>query len=150
MQRTRSAGDGPWIEPASFVAVDRPAGQIVGVILLTLLPGGDPCSWDSFYWGEAPPPPDLLARRAGQPHLTWIFVSPMEAGTGIGSLLLARCVRALRELGYADLWSTFVVGNDSSLLWHWRSGFRLLPYPSSRRRMLQVFQQKKFEQQETE
>jgi L-amino acid N-acyltransferase YncA len=142
LRRTRTGHDGPWLEPASFVAVERTEGKVVGVILLTLLPGGDPCDWDSYYWGETPPPPDLLARRAGQPHLTWIFVSRMEAGNGIGSHLLAAAVRALRELGYAELWSTFVVGNDSSMLWHWRNGFRLLPYPGSPRRMQQVFHQK--------
>jgi hypothetical protein len=26
-----------------------------------------------------------------------------------------------------------------SLLWHWRNGFRLLPYPGSRRRMMEIF-----------
>jgi hypothetical protein len=45
----------------------------------------------------------------------------------------------LRQLDYAELWSTFVVGNDSSMLWHWRSGFRLFPHPGSRRRLLQDF-----------
>ena len=139
LRRTRSGGDGPWIEPASFVAVERSVAKVAGVILLTLLPGGDPGDWDSYDWEKSPPPPDLLARRAGQPHLTWIFVSRMEFGNGIGSLLLAAAVRALRQLDYAELWSTFVVGNDSSMLWHWRSGFRLLPHPGSRRRLLQEF-----------
>jgi L-amino acid N-acyltransferase YncA len=134
LRRTRTGGDGPWIEPASFVAVDKTQGQVVGVILLTLLPGDDPSDWDSFYWGEAPPPPDLLVRRAGQPHLTWIFISRMKFGNGIGSLLLAKSVSALHGLGYGELWSTFVSGNDSSMLWHWRNGFRLLPNPASRRR----------------
>jgi hypothetical protein len=134
LRRTRTGQDGPWMEPASFVAVERAQAKVVGVILLTLLPGGDPCDWDSYYWGEAPPPPDLLVRRAGQPHLTWIFVSRMDAGHGIGSLLLGAAVRALLDLGYTELWSTFVVGNDSSMLWHWRNGFRLLPYPGSMRR----------------
>jgi hypothetical protein len=26
-----------------------------------------------------------------------------------------------------------MLGNHSSMLWHWRNGFRLLPYPASRR-----------------
>ena len=139
LRRTRTGQDGPWIEPASFVAVERAEARVIGVILLTLLPGGDPCAWDSFYWSETTPPPDLLARRAAQPHLTWIFVSRMEAGNGIGSHLLAAAIRSLRELGYTELWSTFVVGNDSSMLWHWRNGFRLLPYPGSVRRLQPKF-----------
>jgi L-amino acid N-acyltransferase YncA len=58
----------------------------------------------------------------------------LEAGRGIGSALLAASVRVLKAEGYHHLWSTFVSGNDSSMLWHWRNGFRLLPYPGSRRR----------------
>ena len=41
---------------------------------------------------------------------------------------------ALRELGFTSLLSTFLAGNDSSMLWHWRVGFRLLSYPGSPRR----------------
>jgi hypothetical protein len=32
--------------------------------------------------------------------------------------------------------STFLLGNESSMLWHWRNGFQLLQYPGSRRRPL--------------
>src|SRR5579875_2543111 len=73
LTHTRSGGDGPWIEPASFVATDGEAGPAIGAILVTLLPDGDPSSGRSYYW-EQPPPPDALARRMGRPHLTWIFV----------------------------------------------------------------------------
>jgi GNAT superfamily N-acetyltransferase len=129
---TRSGGDGPWIEQASFVATEGEGGQEIGGILLTLLPEGNPAGWDSYHWKE-PPPPDALARRIGRPHLTWIFVSPYFAGQGVGTLLLSAAVRELLALGYKQLASTFLIGNDSSMLWHWRNGFRLLPYPGSRR-----------------
>ena len=33
----------------------------------------------------------------------------------------------------AELASTFLLGNESSTLWHWRAGFRCLPYPGSMR-----------------
>ena len=137
--RTRTGGDGPWIEQASFLAAgedDRPDGAI----LVTLLPDGDPCDWDSYYW-SAPPPPDCVARRLGRPHLTWVFVTPLEAGQGVGTALLAAAVRALLGLGYAELASTFMVGNDSSMLWHWRNGFRLLTHPGSPRALAERWRQ---------
>ena len=40
-------------------------------------------------------------------------------------------IRSLLELGYTELISSFILGNTSSMLWHWRSGFELLPYMGS-------------------
>ena len=51
----------------------------------------------------------------------------------MGTALLAAAVNALLTMGFQQLLTTFMVGNDSSMLWHWRNGFRLLPYPGSRR-----------------
>jgi len=133
LEHTRSGGDGPWIEQASFVATDGDARPDAGAILVTLLPEGDPSGWHSYHWNE-PPPPDALARRLGRPHLTWIFVSNLHAGRGIGTLLLSAVVHELLAMGYRQLASTFMNGNDSSMLWHWRNGFRLLSYPGSWRR----------------
>ena len=133
LMRTWSGGDGPWLRQASFTARDE--GRILGSIWITLLPDGDPTDWDSFYWRE-PPPADCVERRLGRPHLTWIFVAPLRAGQGLGTALLAASLRALGELGYSQLASTFMLGNDSSMLWHWRTGFRLLAYPGSARRFV--------------
>jgi GNAT superfamily N-acetyltransferase len=133
LAHTRNGGDGPWVERASFVATDR--GGAVGAILVTLLPPDDPTDWDSYHWREAPPA-DAVARRLGRPHLTWVFVSPFDAGRGVGTALLSAAARELLALGYTELASTFLLGNDSSMLWHWRNGFRLLQYPGSRRRPL--------------
>jgi GNAT superfamily N-acetyltransferase len=132
LERTRKGDDGPLVPSASFVA--RDGDRAIGMMCVTLLPDGDPTDWDSYYWRE-PPPADLVERRGGRPHLTWVCVSPPLAGRGIGTGLLAAAVRGLLDLGYAQLHSTFVLGNDSSLLWHWRNGFRLLPYPGSYRLM---------------
>lgn len=132
LERTRSGGDGPWIEAASFVMGE--ADQPVGAIFVTLLPAGDPCDWDTYRWKE-PPPPDAIERCLGRPHLTWIFVAPMYAGRGTGTALLGAAANALLRLGYRELLSTFMIGNDSSMLWHWRNGFRLLSYPGSVRRL---------------
>jgi hypothetical protein len=132
LERTRTGGDGPWIEQASFVAVEDE--KPTGAILITLLPEGDPTAWGSYQWLD-PPPADCIARRLGRPHLTWVFVSPWEARRGLGTELLAASVNALLALGFKQLLSTFMIGNDSSTLWHWRNGFRLLPYPGSLRRL---------------
>jgi GNAT superfamily N-acetyltransferase len=129
LEQTRGGHDGPWVEQASFVA----EGPLVGAALVTLLPDTDLTGWDSFHW-EQSPPPDCIARGLGRPHLTWIFVAPTHAGRGVGTALLHAAGRALLGLGYVDLATTFLVGNDSSMLWHWRAGFRLLPHPGSRRR----------------
>lgn len=134
LERTRAGGDGPWIDAASFIATSSETGQPVGAILLTLLPTGDLGDFESYYWDE-PPPEDAITRRLGRPHLTWIFVSPLQVGRGTGTLLLTAAVRELRALGYDELVSTFMIGNDSSMLWHWRCGFQLLAYPGSVREM---------------
>ena len=131
LERTRTGGDGPWIERASFVTTE--GGEAGGAIFITLLPAGDPSDWDSYSWPE-PPPADAVARRLGRPHLTWVFVSPWLSGQGLGSTLLAAAVHALDGMGFKELVSTFMIGNDASMLWHWRNGFRLLAHPGSMRR----------------
>jgi len=133
LERTRTGGDGPLIEKAGFVAVDNRhcPGSRIGTILITLLPEGDPTDADSYYWQE--PPPDYIQSGQGRPHLTWIFVSPLEMGKGVGTALLTAAGNALLNMGFTQLWTTFISGNDSSMLWHWRNGFRLLAYPGSRR-----------------
>jgi GNAT superfamily N-acetyltransferase len=132
LEHTRTGNDGPLIADASFVACT--GERVLGANLITLIPSGDPASWDSYTW-DNPPPADCLERRLGRPHLTWIFVVPQRAGRGVGTALLAESVRVLLCLGYNELASTFLQGNDSSMLWHWRCGFRLLSYAGSRRRL---------------
>lgn len=132
VQRTFAGDDGLLALPACFVALE--GERIIGAIIITLLPGGDPLEWDSCRWQEAPPA-DLWQNTRGQPHLTWIFVGPWHQGTGVGTQLLRVAVRVLGEQGYATLWSTFLLGNESSMLWHWRNGFTLLPAFLSKRRM---------------
>jgi L-amino acid N-acyltransferase YncA len=53
----------------------------------------------------------------------------------VGSALLGAATDALLALGYRELASTFLLGNDPSALWHWRNGFRLAGRPDSWRRM---------------
>src|SRR5581483_11900941 len=101
-------------------------------VLVTLLPEGDLEEFYSARWRE-PPPADCVERRMGQPHLTWIFVGPWHARHGVGSALLDAAVGSLWDLGYRHLVSSFLLGKESSMLWHWRNGFRLLAYPGSPR-----------------
>jgi GNAT superfamily N-acetyltransferase len=132
LRRTAAGGDGPFVGAASFVA--RESGQPVGALCVTLVNDGDPRDYDGFAW-EQPPPEDCLERRLGQPHVTWVFVVPAKKGRGVGTALLAASVEALRGLGYERLYSTFVLGNDATLLWHWGHGFQLFPHPGSHRLM---------------
>jgi GNAT superfamily N-acetyltransferase len=132
LAQTRRGGDGPWVELASFVAEDD-EGRPLGAALVTLLPLRDPTDWDAYHW-SSPPPADCIARRQGRPHLTWIFVDTQRAGQGVGTALLGAVAGTLVEMGFSVLLSTFLVGNDSSMLWHWRAGFQLLSYPGSPRR----------------
>jgi GNAT superfamily N-acetyltransferase len=132
LEQTRRGGDGPYIAAAGFVGLG-PGGQLIGGVLPTLLPDADPSEWDSYCWPE-PPPADALEQGIGRPHLTWIFVIPGSVGRGVGTALLHAAAGALLRLGYTQLASTFLVGNDSSMLWHWRNGFQLLSHPGSRRR----------------
>jgi GNAT superfamily N-acetyltransferase len=133
LEFTRSGGDGPLIAPASFTAIER--GFLIGAILVTLLPEMDPADWRAYHWEEAPPA-DCIARRLGRPHLTWIFVASLFAGHGVGTALLQAAARQLLALGFRQLSSTFLPSNDSSMLWHWRNGFRLLAFPGSMRPVL--------------
>ncbi len=113
LERTRAGDDGPVVEPACFLAEHAGrADQVDGVVLITLMAAG----------GSSP-------EGVGRPHLTWIAVHPWRLGRGLGTALLTSAATALRGLGYVELASTFLVGNERSALWHWRQGFRLLPDP---------------------
>lgn len=133
LTQTRSGEDGPLIGRACFVAEDE-QGRALGAVLVTLVPKEDPEGLGGLVW-EKPPPEGCVERCEGWAHLTWVFVSHFSAGHGVGTALLAAAVRELLAMGYEDLLSTFLAGNVSSMLWHWRQGFRLLAYPGSFRRL---------------
>jgi GNAT superfamily N-acetyltransferase len=133
LKSTREGRDGPLIRPACFVALDQSRARPLGAILVTLVPPVDLDDFWSLAWKE-PPPAGCIERREGHAHLTWIFVAPLRVGHGVGSALLNHAVAGLRTLGYSELISTFLLGNESSMLWHWRNGFELLSYAGSLRR----------------
>ncbi|GIW80111.1 MAG: hypothetical protein KatS3mg105_1918 [Gemmatales bacterium] len=130
LRHTQSGGDGPWIRQASFIA--GCSGELFGAILVTLLPPESLLGFAHSRWQQVPPL-DCIQRRLGIPHLTWIFVSPWHAGRGIGTALLQTACQELVKMGFRQLLSTFMSGNESSMLWHWRNGFRILSDSASDR-----------------
>ncbi|MBX3438408.1 MAG: GNAT family N-acetyltransferase [Planctomycetaceae bacterium] len=136
LERTETQGSGPVLADACFAAWGRLPGHdacVMGGLLTTLLPQGDLERFDDPTWTE-PPPSDAAAERWGRPHLTWIFVDPWITRNGVASAMLDHAVNALFDMGYRELASTFLLGNESSTLWHWRNGFRLVSYVGSPRR----------------
>jgi GNAT superfamily N-acetyltransferase len=124
LDQTRIGGDGPLVDPACLAAEDG-RGGLLGAALVTLVPNEVPSTWAQLPWGD---PEEMLqtVRGSGFPHLTWIFVAPSHARHGVGTRLLAGVARQLLALGHPGLLSTMLVGNDVSILWHWRNGFKLL------------------------
>ena len=122
LDKTRYGGDGPFISGASVVLASLGDDSPVAAALITLQTGYDP---DQF---------DIPAPGGTLPHLTWIFVPPTMARHGLGTVLLDSVVNSLLRLGHATLASTFLLGNESSTLWHWRNGFRLVGFLNRPRR----------------
>lgn len=134
LNRTWKGEDGPLISQASFQAKLAKGDNLLGAVFVTLIPPGSLTDWQGCHWDQ-PPPEDAIEKRLGHPHLTWIFVDPWLAGRGVGTHLLIAAVNGLLKLGYDQIFSTFLYGNESSMLWHWRNGFQLLAYPGSWREM---------------
>lgn len=130
--RTLTGEFGRLVDTASFVAMESDEPQ--GAILITLLQAGDLEAFDDPRWKEIPPE-NPLESRWGRPHVTWVFTAPNAARRGLASALLDRATAALLQMGYSELASTFLLGNEPSVLWHWRNGFQLKSYVGSPRRM---------------
>jgi hypothetical protein len=108
LSESHQGAEGPLVESACLAATRKSDDGVVGATVITL------------------PPAHAVYGAEGLPHLTWIFVGPWHARCGVGCALLDEAVRELLKLGYTKLASTFLLGNDSSTLWHWKAGFRLL------------------------
>lgn len=132
IDRTRAGQDGLLIPDATILVRREGDQRLMGACLLSLTPAGPLDDFSSPLWSEAPPEKPI-AERWGRPHLTWIMVSPVFARQGIATQLLGQAVAALRQLGYRELSSTLLTDNLPSLLWHWKSGFRLVALPGASR-----------------
>lgn len=130
IERTLSGQDGPLVSDASMVLRSEKTGALTGAILVTLIQAADLSNFTQEAWLSRPPE-DALTQGWGQPHLTWIFVHPQYARQGVGQRLLSASLGVLINYGYANLVSTFLLGNNPSLLWHWKVGFRLISHVSS-------------------
>jgi GNAT superfamily N-acetyltransferase len=135
LEKTRDGRDGALIPTACFIAVDSETDHCIGASLVTALAK----TRDEEL--------DRLAVNGVLPHLTWIFVAPMLTRHGVGSALLDSTVNELIKLGHRTLASTFLLGNESSVLWHWSNGFRLLSYLASPRRYLRPRRSARLESQ---
>jgi hypothetical protein len=128
--KTLNGDDGPLIEAACFQAFsERMKGekeQAVGGMLITLVPKEILTVPYAGMWATLPPK-DAVEHKLGIPHLTWVFVNTWEGRRGIASALLAKSVEVLREMGFTELASTFLLDNGPSMLWHWKHDFKLLP-----------------------
>jgi GNAT superfamily N-acetyltransferase len=123
--------------PMSFESYERlprhPSKKpdlLAGALLITLLVGEERSWYAELRAAVSPPPPDLADGRE-QAQISWIFVRPGAARRGVGSAMLAATVRALWGAGHRELASATHCGNESSLTWHRRNGFRLLPQSDS-------------------
>jgi GNAT superfamily N-acetyltransferase len=131
LRSTREGGEGPLLEPACVVAVDREDESIVlGALLVTLIVDSER-SWYASLRAAVGPPPPQMAEGHEQAQVSWVFVKPGASRRGIGSALLAVVARTLWIAGHRELASATHCGNDASLAWHWRNGFRLLPHHDS-------------------
>ncbi|TWT59042.1 hypothetical protein KOR42_24310 [Thalassoglobus neptunius] len=130
LERTFSGLDGPLHRASSHVLRERASGIILGASLITLLPSEDLERFDHPDW-RASVPSDAAETNWGFPHLTWIFVASKRQRLGLSSCLLDATVSRLKDRGDRTLLSTFLLGNDQSLLWHWKMGFQLLSHVSS-------------------
>ncbi|MEW4490449.1 hypothetical protein AB1L42_20355 [Thalassoglobus sp. JC818] len=130
IERTFSGSDGPFHRDSSHVLRDRHSRDILGASLITLLPSEDLEHFDHPGWRTSPPT-DAAETDWGFPHLTWIFVASSRQRRGLSSCLLDATVSALKDRGDKTLLSTFLLGHDQSLLWHWKMGFQLMSHVSS-------------------
>jgi GNAT superfamily N-acetyltransferase len=133
LSSARDGGEGPLVEPACVVAVDRnDSARVLGALIVTMMVGWTR-SWYARRRAVVPPPPPDLADGRSQPQISWVFVDPQVSGQGVATALLAKAAGALWNSGYRELASATDRGNITSMAWHWRNGFRLLPHAASAR-----------------
>ena len=91
--------------------------ETVGALLVTLLPNGDPCTYESYEW-RTPPPADCIEGRLGRPHLTWIFVAPLALIEIVVTSIIAMFPTAI---GGTPLWLRSIIGaSDPETPFEWK------------------------------
>jgi hypothetical protein len=131
LRSTRDGDEGPLVEQACMVAMDREDNShVLGALVVTLMIGSTR-SWYSRRRLAVSPPPPHLANGQDQPQVSWVFVQPGASDQGVATALLASTTSSLWNSGYRELASATDYGNVLSMAWHWRNGFRLLPHSVS-------------------
>lgn len=124
LDRTQSGKDGLCLDDSCFCAKDQEQ-RIVAAIIITQLERIDELSILNAN--------KMNEQKNYEPHLTWIFVHPAYGRSGVGTALLRQSASVLGSQNYHRLYSSFLPGNLTSILWHWRNGFQLLSGPGSLR-----------------
>lgn len=62
----------------------------------------------------------------GKAFITSVSILPQEAGKGIASQLVARCIEAIREAGFGRLELEVGAANESALALYGKHGFRFV------------------------
>jgi len=97
----------------------------VGASLVTRVPSADWSDFTDPAW-QTQPPENAAESGWGLPHLTWLFIPPQAQRQGFATILLNHARTFLHTQGDQELYSTILVGDHSSLLWHWKQGFQLI------------------------
>ncbi len=128
---TRDGHEGPLVEQACMVAMDREDNShVLGALVVTLMIGSTR-SWYSRRRLAVSPPPPHLANGQDQPQVSWPSVQPGASDQGVATRVGIDDEFAMENSGYRELASATDGGNVISMAWHWRNGFRLLPHRES-------------------
>ncbi len=77
--------------------------------------------------GARPVGAALLSQGNVGPILAYLFVDPHYRRSGLATALVGRAIELLLTEGAVQLFSRYWVGNEASIAWHQRQGFRELP-----------------------
>lgn len=77
---------------------------------------------------EGPVGAALFRHGRKAPLLDLVFVVPAWQRRGLADALVTRAAERFAELGEVRLFSSAMIGNDPSLAWHRRFGFREIPH----------------------
>ena len=111
--------------PASWPLNENVTIKSLAALIVALMRGWARSVYAGLRMKVLPTPLDLDSSE--QPQISWVFVCSRASGQGVSARMLDATTRSLWDLGYHELASATHQGNDASMRWHWRNGFRLLP-----------------------
>lgn len=114
VKHTATGGDGEVFKPACFAATDAGSDELIGAIIVCKI------GLRADEWPESPLPSPLV-------NLTWLFVAPQRQRRLIATTLLNRSLNVLADHSVPWLVSHILQDNVPAVMFHWRSGFELVP-----------------------